>query len=293
MPEEGGYLLLHIGFSKEEKPTLFLQHHDEMLAFQPDNQIITLKFDTAERFCTGWHDLRSGGSFVCPDHAILDKKYSQCPACQQRTGFNPAFYHASSVSSQQEERNLEPHILYLAHFGKGIVKVGISHAGRNHARLLEQGARSAMILETFPTAHIARQYEAQIAALPDIAETLQVRKKISALQEPYDIDAAQNELTTTKERVEKALSKTFNQAQIRTFDDIYFPNTMPRLEEAFDASDLDMNSGLIIGMLGSFLFCQQQDTPIFIPLKKYLGHPITLSYAQTDIVLPAKQMSFF
>src|SRR5690349_6321107 len=98
--------------------------------------------------------MRSSKSYVCPDQVMIDKKFDVCPTCQQRTGFNPAFYHASSVSSQQEERNLEPHLLYLAHFGKGIVKVGISHAARNRSRLLEQGARSAIVLDIFPTAHI-------------------------------------------------------------------------------------------------------------------------------------------
>jgi hypothetical protein len=293
MPEEGGYLLLHVGFSKEEKPTLFLQHHNEILSFQPDDKVITLTFDRSERFCTGWHNLRTGESFVCPDHAILDKKYDQCPACQQRTGFNPAFYHASSVSSQQEERNLEPHILYLAHFGKGIVKVGISHAARNHSRLLEQGARSAMILATFPTAHIARQYEAQIAALPNIAETLQVRKKILALSEPYNVNAAYDELIATKKRIEETLSKTFDQVQLREFDSVYFPKITPPLHNAFDTSDLDILSGHTIGMLGSFLFCIQQETPIFVPLKKYLGHTVRITYTQSDIPLPAQQMTLF
>jgi len=293
MPREGGYLFVHVGFSKEEKPTLFLQNGEEIISFQPDEGPLTLTFDTKERFCSGWYDMKSGISYVCPDHSIVDKKFDNCPACQQRTGFNPAFYHATSVSAQQEERNLEPHLLYLAHFGEGIVKVGISHAARNRSRLLEQGARSATILETFPTAHIARQYEAQIAALPGIVETLQVQRKIKTLTEKYDNSKARNELLATKERIEKTIGKTFSQTEVQAFDSVYFPKGSPKLEDAFNTSDLNMISGKSIGMLGSFLFCLQQDTPVFLSLKKYIGYPVTLSFAETNIALPAQQMSFF
>jgi hypothetical protein len=293
MPEVGEYIFSHVGFSREEKPTLTLAQNSELIPFQPVGNIVTVSFDTSIRFCVGWHDIRTGKSYVCPDGLTVNEKYDQCATCQQRTGFNPAFYHATTVSPQQEEFNLEPHILYLAHFGRGIIKVGISRAARQHSRLLEQGARSAVILDTFPTAHIARQYEAQIAALPGIAETLQIRKKISALTEPYSINDAVEELSLTREMVESTLAKTFSKNSARSFDEVYFASAKPQLSDSVETTDHDMISGKTIGMLGSFLFCEQQDTPLFLPLKKYTGYKLTLSYDETPITLPARQISLF
>jgi hypothetical protein len=293
MPEVGEYILSHVGFSREEKPTLTLEQDNRLIPFLPVGKIATIRFDTSTRFCVGWHDIRDSKSYTCPDSLTVNEKYDQCAACQQRTGFNPAFYHATSVSAQQEEFNLEPHILYLAHFARGIIKVGISRAARQHSRLLEQGARSAVILDTFPTAHIARQYEAQIAALPGIAETLQIRKKISALAEAYDAGAATKELTSTREMIESTLVKTFSKNGIRLFDDVYFTDTMPKLSESVEVTDHNMISGKVTGMLGSFLFCEQQDTPLFLPLKKYTGYKLTLSYNEAPIILPARQISLF
>src|SRR5690606_36329769 len=155
-----------------------------LINFYPLRHAFTLKFDTAQRYCTGWHDLATGQNHPCTEGGMTNEKYDQCAACQKRTGFNPAVYHAASDSPQQETRNAEPHILYLAHFAPGLVKVGISYAGRGRGRLLEQGARSALILDTFPTAAIARQYEAKIASMPGIAETMLVGKKIAALNQP-------------------------------------------------------------------------------------------------------------
>lgn len=176
MPEPGEYLITGAGFSPDEKPIISLVKDGTFFDFMPLGSHISLKVDTANRACVGWRDITTGERFCCPDQLAVESKYEQCSGCQTKTGFNPAFYNATSVSTQQEARNQEPHILYLARFGKGVVKVGISHAKRERSRLLEQGARDALILETFPSAHIARQYEAKIAAMSDIAETLQLRK---------------------------------------------------------------------------------------------------------------------
>ena len=293
MPEAGTYLLTHVGFSKSEEPTLLLRKDDKLISFQPLGNTLTLSFDKSQRYCTGWYDMRKSESYPCPDNTIIGEKYEQCPTCQQRTGFNPAFYHATSVSTQQEERNLEPHFLYLAHFADGLVKVGISHAARGRARLLEQGARSALVLETFPTAHIARQYEAEIAALPNIAETLLLRKKISALSSTYTIEQAVQELDSVRQKIETTLGKTFSQNDLHHLDTLFFPSTQPDFTDAYETSHLDMISGKATGMLGCLLFCVQQDTPVFLPLKKYTGYPVMLSDSETPISLPVRQISLF
>lgn len=293
MPEAGDYLLSSVGFSSSEKPLLVLQKDGEFVNLEPHGQVLSLQFDTNSRFCVGWRDITTGESFPCPDKHSVDDKYEQCAGCQSRTGFNPAFYHATSVSPQQEARNNEPHILYLAHFGPGTVKVGISHAKRGNGRLLEQGARSAIILETFPTAHIARQYEAKIAAIPSIAETIQLRKKIQSLSSPYDNAAAKQELTTTRETVEKTLGVNFANRDTLHLGEKFFPMKTPDLTSAYDTTKDVKISGTCTGMLGSLLFCEYEDTPVFLPLKKFVGHRVTLSHSQISLDLPARQASLF
>lgn len=293
MLEAGEYLLTNVGFSRQGQPFLSLLHGKEIVQFTPLGQTLTLQFHTLQRFCAGWYDMANRQDFACPDVQTIDKKYEQCPACQKRTGFNPAFYHATSVSKQQEERNLQPHLVYLAHFGKGLVKVGISHEARGTSRLLEQGARMALVLDTFPSAHIARQYEAQIASLPGIAETVQHRKKIELLAHPYDMTIGTEELLATRSRIEQALNKKFSGNDPMHFDGTYFPAGIPDLSESFDSSPQTIISGKVIGSLGTLLFCDQQSTPVFLPLKKYIGYKLNLTYDETPIELPARQISLF
>jgi hypothetical protein len=293
MPEAGNYLLTGAGFSPEEKPVLTLQKNGEFVQLFPLATTLTLRIDPSERFCVGWRDLTTGELFSCPDSQVLESKYEQCAACQNRTGFNPAFYHATSVSSQQEARNQEPHILYLARFGKGVIKVGISYAKRGISRLLEQGARDALILDTLPSAHIARQYEAKIAAMPRVVETLQLRKKLSLLEQHYSHEEGENELLKTRAEIEETLKVTFATNNIINLDPLFFPNGTPKLSESLCTSDQYALSGRVIGSLGTLLFCDHQETPVFLPLKKYVGYRIDFSPNETPLTIPARQASLF
>lgn len=293
MPDNGTYILSNVGFSSNEKPTLLLQKGENFLEFAPLGHGFTLSFDVVQRHCTGWRDITNGGRFTCPDDQLVDAKYEQCPKCQQRTGFNPAFYHATSISPQQEARNNEPHLLYLAHFGSGLIKVGISHAKRERARLLEQGARSAVILDQFPSAHIARQYEAKIATLPGFAETVQLRKKQELITQPYDTQTAATELTTAIATIESTIGVTFNTSGIISLDDIYFADRVPNLSYAHDTTKDRLVSGACIGQLGSIILCAQDEEIFYLPLKKYIGYEMKLNNTITPIDTPARQTSLF
>lgn len=293
MIQEGEYLLTHVGFSRDEKPTLTFQQNNQTLHFEPLGRTLTLHFDTSARYCVGWHDITKGESFVCPDTSMVNEKYEQCAACQKRTGFNPAFYNATSVSPQQEQRNLEPHFLYLAHFSPGVIKVGISHAARGRARLLEQGARTAVILDTFPTAHIARQYEAKIAGISGIAETIQVKRKLELIKLPYNEKQAIDELIKVRKQIEIILDASFSSSQPTTLHSQFFAGTPPKLETSVNVSEQNTLSGTVTGMLGGLLFSDHQNTAIFIPVKKYTGYTVAISHTERPITLPSQQISLF
>jgi len=293
MPEAGRYLLTGVGFSADEKPVLTFQRNGIFSILEPLGTELTLRMDSAERFCVGWRDITKGEIFTCPDAQTIETKYEQCPACQNRTGFNPAFYNANSVSSQQEARNNEPHILYLARFGQGVIKVGISYAQRGNSRLLEQGARDAVVLDTFSSAHVARQYEAKIAALPGIVETLQLRKKLALIESPYDHTEGELELREAKQKIEETLGVKFTGTQVQNLDLLFFPEGTPKLSDSLSTHEQNAISGTVIGSLGSLLFCQYDDTSVYLPLKKYVGYHVELSFDRSELRLPARQASLF
>ena len=283
----GNYILIHYGYGGADmRPSLTLHKEgtDAFEHFSPVGQTVTLAFDKSQRYCTGWHDLATSESFPCPNAAVLPSQFNQCRHCQNKTGFNPAFYHATSVSPQQQARNATPHFLYLAHFAPGVIKVGISWADRGIRRLLDQGARSAIIIKTYPSATIARQYEAKIAALSGIAETLQVKAKHKLLAQTYDPAAAAAELTAVRERLINELGITPDDNEPLHLDAYYLGTTA--LNQPIILHGEHSISGQCVGMLGSTLLVEQNGEQYGLCVSDFTGYLVTIS---NDIVVNTHQ----
>lgn len=250
----------------------------------------TLSFSLTTRFCTGWHDLSTGASHPCPDSAAVDPRYDSCPACQKRTGFNPAFYHAANVSPQQEARNAQPHMLYLAYMGSDYVKVGISWARRGICRLLDQGARACIVLDTFPTALIARQYEAKIASLPGVHETTPTGKKLQLLAQQSTERDAEHFLCSALKHISQQLSLSFTAPAVQHLTSHYTTTSLPR---DFTVQDQPLLSGAITAIIGDIVFADYHGRTLALPLGRYKGYSLTMSSSLTDLDLPAEQISLF
>ena len=259
--------------------------------YAPINKACTLAFDTTVKYCIGWHDLDSGHSYPCPENATVDKKYPLCAACQNRTGFNPAFYNSSTVSAQQTLRNAKPHNLYLAYMGENYIKVGISWKERGIKRLLEQGARAGLILDTFPSAAVARHHEAQIAKLQSIHETTSTRTKFTLLNQPYDDVIARTSLLNTKNAIEKSLSVSFTGTSVFVLDESYSLNHTA-LHDVMPLNQPKI-SGNIIAFIGDILIARYQNRHIALALKRYMGYPVTLTNVIDALELAPQQERLF
>lgn len=299
---ERNLILSRVDFDKNQKPRLLLadMENEKISAFSPDfNQEYTIKIDTTARYCTGWHSLESGENFTCPDSAELDKKFTQCQNCQKRTGFDPAFYNASQgeISSQQQERNSKPHFVYLAYFSDETIKVGISFCGRGMARLLEQGARAALILGEFSTANVARNYEEKISKMPDFCENVKASLKMKLLETPFDFEKAEKKLLESRTKIETALGVKFDQNKAQNLSQFYgqiSAGEIIKIEDCDTATTEELVfSGELTGVAGYIWLAQNQGETLTIALKKYEGYPLVISKTLTPIELPERQASLF
>ena len=211
LPSE--FLLSYASFNADNKPFVECQVGDKIERHELFEQDLSLDFDFSIKYCTGWVDFENRYSQICPDYATVDEKYENCLKCRDKTGFNPAFYNASSVSVQQEKINQNPHFVYLAYFAPNVIKVGISQEERGIRRLLEQGARLAIKLETFSSALIARQYEAKISKLDGIVETLPVHKKMELIKQAFDYAAGERELRQKLLEIEQKIGVVVSEIQ--------------------------------------------------------------------------------
>lgn len=270
------------------QPTIVFSDAEKLT---PVGTTLSLSFDLTERFCVGWHDIATGEDHSCPESAKTDKKYSVCPACQRRTGFNPAFYHAATVSPQQEALNAEPHHLYLAYMGEGYIKVGISWHKRGLRRLLDQGARAGLILETFPTALIARQYEAKVARFENIHETTATRTKLALLNKPFNETLAREQLLNIKQHIETTLDITLPGDEVHFFDTFYAQTEVSSAE--ITPLPNPTISGTVTAMVGDILITQYEDHRLALALKHYIGYPVEMTSELIPLSLGPQQMQLF
>ncbi|OEJ26132.1 hypothetical protein AS594_18105 [Streptomyces agglomeratus] len=107
-----------------------------------------------DRLCVG---VRRGG---CPLRSVVPRRSSggQCPECAR-------LERSRSVAADTMADDPRPYAVYLAWFGSGMVKVGITADERGSARLLEQGAVAFTWLGRGPLMAARRTEELLRAAL--------------------------------------------------------------------------------------------------------------------------------
>ena len=132
------FLLSYASFNADNKPFVECQVGDKIERHELFEQDLSFEFDFSVKYCTGWVDFENRCSQICPDHATVDEKYENCLKCRDKTGFNPAFYNANSVSAQQEKNQSKSALCLL----------GVLRAERHKSRNLARRARNSEIIGT-------------------------------------------------------------------------------------------------------------------------------------------------
>ena len=290
MPDD--FLLAYASFNADNQPFIDCQIGDEIKRRELLEQDLSLEFDFSTKYCTGWVDFENHCSQICPDSATVDGKYENCLKCRDRTGFNPAFYNADSVSAQQEKINQNPHFVYLAYFAPGVIKVGISQEERGIRRLLEQGARLALKLETFSSALIARQYEAKIARLEGIMETVAASKKLELIKHPLDTAAAEKTLADALVRIHHQLGLDFPNREFITCED-YFHTDDRDLSSVIDMTGNSTMAGTVVSIIGPILITDYDGQLLAYNVKKFIGYQAQAVDDAIDIEIPSTQLALF
>ena len=290
MPDD--FLLTYASFNADNQPFIDCQIDGEIKRRELFGQDLSLEFDFSTKYCTGWVDFENHCSQICPDSATVDGKYENCLKCRDRTGFNPAFYNADSVSAQQEKINQNPHFVYLAYFAPGVIKVGISQEERGIRRLLEQGARLALKLETFSSALIARQYEAKIARLDGIVETMPIHKKLELIKQPFERATGEEKLQQKLLEIEQKIGVSFPKSELIPCED-YFQTNSIDLTRAVPMKDQNQLAGRVRSIIGPILITDYDGQLLAYNVKKFIGYQAQTIDGAINIEIPSTQLALF
>lgn len=298
-----GHKLLCSGYEFDEgKPYLLLDELDsadsiKRIRFSLLNRVITI-IRLKGRYCTGSYDLESLTSFPCHRATKLppDSKHTSCFACKQKTGFNPAFYNSKAISPQQQVYNEEPHVVYLAAFGNGLIKVGISLKKRVRIRLLEQGARAATILKECANAYLAREIESQICKTTNIREMVSVKVKKQLLaNRQFTFDDMEADLLNAMKQLGKRYSFGMEMLSIESLDSYYYTEhpINGKIEDIDKRTPLSI-SGRCVAQIGSLCIFENDHNLYMISAQSLKSHLIQFIEDHIQIMEPAeRQMNLF
>lgn len=244
-----------------------------------DSVLMTIE-NTNLRYCIGTYDLETFSTRACRNRSIIpnSQKDNRCERCQREIGFNPAFYHAGSISPQQAKYNLTPHLVYMAYFSPNHIKVGIASERRHSIRLLEQGARAAIILKKFPNADSARQLEASLCSNHEILETLTSEKKLRLLNDEHFV--FENAETILIDAARKYFHSSTASGVINLEPYYFYKKTFNgrilRIENQKDAQI----SGRLVGMIGDLVILAPsgflENEYVALSAKKYISHVVRI-----------------
>jgi hypothetical protein len=250
------------------------------------------------RYCTGQFDLKTLENDVCPNAAeLLSPKANVCFDCFDFIGFNPAFYHLEQhqISSQQRAYNQTEHIVYLAYFAPGLIKVGISSNDRKEHRWKEQGARVISHIFTVLNAYEARHLEEKISIGLNLPEVVLGKKKRSLLNVKVNFESAKMELNEVMTRIDSLLPIRCNRERIYEMDDYFNPEKRKLDGTLIDVSEHPDGkiSGRFLGLYGDVMVVQNGGIQFMCSLKKLISYRISFSEMEERMNFEPQQISLF
>ena len=280
---------------------LRLDHHEngkiDRELFYLVGEAFTLKRELG-RYCTGQFDLKTLENDVCPNNAeLLSPKANVCFDCFDFIGFNPAFYHLEQhqISPQQRAYNQTPHIVYLAYFAPGLIKVGISSNDRKEHRWKEQGARFIAHIYTVENAYEARHIEEKISSELTLPEVVLGKKKRSLLNIELNVPQAKHELLALIDQIDKVVPKKANREIIFSMEHYYNPGTVRLNSTIIDVSENTEGkiSGKCLGLYGDIVLFENEGQQFMCSLKKLISYKVSFSKDVERMSFEPQQTSLF
>lgn len=237
---------------------------------------------TDVRRCTGYFDLLTYDNVPCPEQSPIGPDVDTCYKCFRRTGFNPSFYHMplDGISVQQRAYNEREHVVYLAYFAEGWVKVGISSRDRVLVRLRGQGARLATLLVAVPDAYQARALEERVVKDAAVPEVLRGSRKRSLVNEPFDPARAERTLFELRQRIEGVCSVRPLPFAVHDFSADYLGSHTLDLPvtDLSDEKPLSI-SGNGVGLIGDVLIVEESGRQFMVSVKDLVGSIVLIEAA--------------
>ncbi len=227
------------------------------------------------RKCIGTYDWNKQARVGCVYRNAATIGRSQCSQCERidtsyaaKTGF--------SRNVEEEELLSSPHFVYIALFGRDVIKVGVARQDRFPSRIYEQGAWAAQVVKS-TDGKTARVIERSIHTELQFPEAVQIERKIALfeqmqskeetikkLDELTSDDALLNLTQAPQNRVTFVYSlPAYNIPDIHQYASVYLVKNLTTKSSL---------AGTFMGFYGKFLLVTSLDNLYVIQSKELEGY---------------------
>lgn len=267
------WLITGIGHDGD-RPNLELRALDEsgLKDIRPLPETLAFTLSGARR-CIGYRAPGASSLESCPDE-VLTSRASQCDACREKAVIIPCL-HCTGLRCGNPERRptcVQPanHALYLASFGLGRIKVGVSHWERRHLRVLERGAQAGLIIARDDGQQI-RRLESTIHAfgIPDKVTVGEVLDGVG-LGEPVELLDQLHQVTA------RLRLRLVSEQWLDPFEEVDLPlrPVFPRRPNVLRAHPGEALDGPVFGIYGQTVVFERDGGLRAIDLSSLVGYPI-------------------
>ncbi len=225
----------------------------------------------APRTCVGVWDHRRGRRIHCSTPIGAQGTDAQCARC--------AFRDRGRALARDAYTDDRDYTAYLAYFGPGLVKVGLTATERGHRRLLEQGAITYTLLASGPLEAV-RAAEKAISRAGLATERIRATAKAAAWWNLPPAEERSTAVLAVRHAVERSgLLPGTTRLEERVHDNAAAYNLTAAPPEAYDVlTGLDDEAVLAVGVRavpGRVLLADDLDTGrvLLIDSRLLAGHP--------------------
>jgi hypothetical protein len=238
------------------------------------------------RRCVGYWHVLDRRRHCCPARRVLNGgRGGQCQDCERR---GSGFYARTGFLHEDNEHAValrnEPHVAYMALFGRDLVKIGVTAEWRKLNRVLEQGATAAVFFAA-GDGEVMRRLEADLVRQAGLPDKVALKEKLRLLWDQPDVSAAQAVLDrcleTSRSRCTQEQLAVFSAApEFRyTFPSFNLDRTAlttGRIHLIRSLAKGDRLAGRIVGIVGSVvLFVYGDEAPYALDTRALQGCFVT------------------
>lgn len=248
-----------ISFRTDTDPKIYFWKKDETDEFEMLGKEVHLKFSDYV-LCTGHRDQET--QHKCP-HKFKGRK--QCGYCRHKD-ISKIYTRLDfeGYEELQEEYLHQEFSIYLAGFGAGLVKCGVTKSERVEARLKEQGADYWIELMRFDDGEEAYSTECRLQQRFDLKNFIRNDTKLKLLQKEKSPEAIKAKLAQIKESGDFA-------------DRIYSTDIKENIYPVPDDFEISyLVDGKISGSKGQLLFYEKEGNHFIVPMYKTIGRVFLL-----------------